>query len=134
VNFFLDNCLSPRYAGSLHILSQRDGHRVIHLSEMFERDVTDPTWIRALAESKDDWTIVSGDSRILRTPHLKAVWLASGLTAFFLDQGWMKVSYWDQVAALVRWWPKIIDQASLVERGAGFEVPFRSAGRFKLIR
>lgn len=134
MNFFLDNCLSPRYARSLHVLSERDGHSVVHLSEKFERDVTDPTWIRALAASDHDWTIVSGDSRILRTPHLKAVWLESGLTAFFLDQGWMKVPYWEQVAALVRWWPKILEQAGLVEKGAGFEVPYRSSSRFKLVR
>jgi len=26
VKFFLDNCLSPRYAKSLDILSEKDGH------------------------------------------------------------------------------------------------------------
>ena len=133
MRFFLDNCLSPLYALSLNVLSERDGHKVVHLSEMFDRSATDPTWIRAL--SKDgDWVIVSGDTRILKTPELKAEWLNSGLTAFFLGPGWMNAKYWTQVAMLVRWWPSILEQARLVERGTGFEVPYRSPGRFKLIR
>jgi hypothetical protein len=133
VRFFLDNCLSPLYAQSLNVLSERDGHSVVHLSEMFERSVTDPTWIRALSK-EGDWIIVSGDTRILKTPELKAEWLNSGLTAFFLASGWMNVKYWPQAAMLVRWWPSILEQARLVERGTGFEVPYRNTGRFKLIR
>jgi hypothetical protein len=133
VKFFLDNCLSPRYAQSLHILSERDGHAVVHLMDKFDRAATDPTWIQGLGEERD-WVIVSGDTRILKTPQLKAEWLASGLTAFFLGSGWMNATYWAQVGMLLRWWPGILDQSRLVERGTGFEVPYQSPGRFKLIR
>jgi hypothetical protein len=133
VRFFLDNCLSPRYAESLHILSDRDGHEVTHLKDKFERDVRDPVWIRKLGEEKE-WVIVSGDTRIIRTPQLKAEWLASGLTAFFLSPRWMHAKYWPQIGMLLRWWPKILEQSALVERGAGFEVPYQSPGRLKVIR
>ncbi|MFL6195177.1 MAG: hypothetical protein ACJ75H_13465 [Thermoanaerobaculia bacterium] len=133
MKFFLDNCLSPRYAQSLHILSERDGHSVVHLMDKFDRDATDPTWIRGLSR-EGDWVIVSGDTRILKTPQLKAEWLSSGLTAFFLGSGWMNLAYWPQAGLLVRWWPSILDQARLVERGTGFEVPHHAPGRFKLIR
>lgn len=133
MRFFLDNCLSPRYAQSLHILSERDGHKVVHLREMFDRDATDPTWITGL-KAEGDWIIVSGDTRIPKTPELKAEWLKSGLTAFFLGSGWMNVTYWAQIGLLLRWWPGILEQARLVEQGTGFEVPYRPPGRFKLIR
>jgi hypothetical protein len=46
----------------------------------------------------------------------------------------MNVAFWAQAAMLVRWWPSILDQARLVERGTGFEVPYRALGRFKLVR
>lgn len=100
--------------------------------EKFARDATDPLWIRQLGEEKD-WVIVSGDTRIIRTPQLKAEWLQSGLTAFFLSPRWMHAKFWDQVSALFRWWPNILESARLVERGTGFEVPYQK-GRLKVIR
>lgn len=132
MNFFLDNCLSPRYAKSLDALSGRDGHGVVHLQDRFPRDARDPDWIRALG-SESDWVVVSGDTRIVRSVELRKEWRAARLTAFFLAPGWMKVSYWPQIAMLVRWWPRILEQARLVERGTGFEVPFRAPGQFKPI-
>lgn len=108
MRFFFDNCLSPRYAQSLNILSERDGHTVTHLMEKFDRSATDPFWISGL-KAEGSWVIVSGDTRILKTPELKAEWLRSGLTAFFLGTGWMNVTYWAQISFLLRWWPSILD-------------------------
>ncbi len=130
MNIFLDNCLSPRYAKSLDALSDRDGYRVYHLQDKFSRDAKDPDWIRALG-AEGNWIIVSGDTRIIRSVELRKEWSSARLTAFFLAPGWMKVSYWPQITMLVRWWPKILEQARLVERGTGFEVPYRPPGKFK---
>jgi hypothetical protein len=126
VRFFLDNCLSPRYAKSLDALSEKDGHKVFHLQDKFPRDAKDRDWIRTLGR-ESDWIIVSGDTRILTTPELKNEWAQSRLTAFFLASQWMNAPYWQQIASLVKWWPAIIDQSRLVERGSGFEVPFRTS-------
>lgn len=130
MNFFLDNCLSPRYAQSLNVLSERDGYRVFHLQDKFPRDVKDAEWIKGLGK-EGGWGIVSGDTRILKTPELRKEWAQARLTAFFLGRGWMNVPYWPQVVLLVRWWPAILEQARLVERGTGFEIPYRAPGRFK---
>lgn len=130
MNFFLDNCLSPRYAKSLNALSERDGHEVVHLVDKFPRDSTDPHWIRSLG-AEGDWAIVSGDTRIIKSKELRREWQAARLTAFFLASGWMKISYWDQITMLTRWWPRILSQAALVQRGTGFEVPYRAPGTFK---
>lgn len=129
MSFFLDNCLSPKYARCLDILSEKDGHKVFHLQDKFPRDARDQDWIRALG-TEGDWVIVSGDTRILRTAELKAEWARSRLTAFFLASGWMNAGYWSQIANLVKWWPSILEQSRLVDLGTGFEVPFRSS-RFK---
>jgi hypothetical protein len=130
VRFFLDNCLSPRYAQSLDILSQRDGYRVVHLQHKFPRDVKDPDWLRALGE-EGGWVVISGDTRIVRNAELKREWSKACLTTFFLSAGWGNASYWSQIGLLVRWWPSILEKARLVELGSGFEVPFRMSGRLK---
>jgi predicted nuclease of predicted toxin-antitoxin system len=132
VKFFLDNCLSPRYAQVLDILSSDDGHKVFHLRDRFARDVEDHDWITQL-KKEGDWVIVSGDTRITKAPHLKAVWLDSKLTAFFLGKGWMNTRYWDQVTLLVRWWPTILETAARIETGTGFIVPYRTH-RLEIIR
>ncbi len=132
MRFFLDNCLSPRYAESLDILSANYGHSVTHLGQRFGRNVTDQYWIREL-RSEGDWVIVSGDSRIATSPPLKAIWLESGLTAFFLDRGWMNIRYWEQIALLVKWWPEILHTAQKFEAGSGFVIPCRGH-RLKIIR
>ena len=101
--------------------------------EKFNRNTADLVWIRQLGAEKD-WVIVSGDTRIIKTPQLKAEWLLSGLTAFFLSPRWMSATYWPQISMLLRWWPNILEQSGLVESGAGFEVPYQAPGRLKVIR
>lgn len=132
MRFFLDNCISSRYAEVLHILSERDGHSVIHLGSKFPRNTTDEGWLRALA-AEGDWVIVSGDTRILTKPVLRGEWERTHLTAFFLASGFMNARYWQQIGIIMLWWPDILEQARLVERGTGFEVPFRRSGRLKPI-
>ena len=132
MRFFLDNCLSPRYAQALHILSEKDGHEVVHLEDKFPRNSADKDWIRGL-RGEGEWIIVSGDMRIVKSPELKHEWAQSGLTAFFLGQGWMNLRYWDQVSLLVSWWSRVIEQSRFVEPGTGFELPHRGPKRFRAI-
>jgi hypothetical protein len=56
----------------------------------------------------------------------------SGLIVFMLARAWSSQQHWSQAAALVRWWPKIIEQAQLVTGGAAFEVPFGFSGKKRL--
>jgi len=126
VKFFLDNNLSPAFARALHALSDRDGHEVRHLSEKFDRDITDVEWIRALA-GEGDWVVVSGDTRIPKNPAERQAWLEAQLTTFFLGKGWTNLSLWDQAWKLVQWWPRIIDQARNVQPPAAFLVPVKGS-------
>lgn len=134
MRFFLDNCLSPQYAKALDALSEPDGHEVRHLRDLFEpRNIADEEWLSALSR-KGDWVVVSGDMRIFKSPQLRQIWIDSRLTTFFLGRGWMNQSFWEQSWWLVRWWPHILDQAALVVRGTGFEVPAKPSGKFRTLR
>ena len=133
MKFFLDNCLSPRLSRALANLVEVDGHEVVHLAERFARDEPDESWIPKLG-AEGGWVIISGDSRIVRSPHLRAIWRASGLTAFFLARSWLGMSLLDQAWRIIRWWPVIVSQAELVSPGAGFEVPAKPTMKFRQIR
>jgi len=132
LRFFLDNCLSPRHAKALNSLSPPE-YPVSHLSDVFaKRNTRDEEWLPALS-IQGGWVVVSGDTRIFKSPHLKQIWLESKLTAFFLAKGWMNQQFWDQAWWLVRWWPQVIEQARLMESGTGFEIPAKSHGKFRLL-
>jgi hypothetical protein len=53
-----------------------------------------------------------------------------------LTKAWTSHRYWEKAAQVVRWWPRIMEQAGLVEGGAIFEVLWRFSGKgkFKALR
>jgi hypothetical protein len=132
VKFFLDNNLCPAYAPALSSLSEREGCIVKHLSEKFDRNIRDEDWLPRLSR-EGDWIVVSGDLRIFKLPHLREAWNQSRLTTFFLAKGWLNRPFWEQAWWLVRWWPSIMNQASMIAPGYGFEVPAKPTGKFRLL-
>ena len=131
MRFFLDNCLSPRYARALRILAEVQGYDIRHLSEKFDRSSPDVVWIPALAAEKD-WVIVSGDPRISRNKAERKAWRESRLTAFFFEDKWSNRGYWTQAQDVVAWWPKIVLEARKAKPGAGYLIPVK-AKEFKVI-
>lgn len=126
MRFFLDNCLSPKFAQALSILaSPWQDYPIVHLTEKFERDTPDTTWIGLLAK-EGDWVIVSGDYRIARSKVEQAAWHESGLTAFFFGDPFSKKNSWTQAEEIVRWWPKIVLKAKESPKGSGFLMPFKA--------
>jgi PIN like domain len=124
VRFFFDNNLPPPIAKALDALTSAEGHSVVHLRDRFPPDVTDVEWLTTRGQ-EGNWIIVSGDLRIIENRHERAAWLEGKLTAFFLKPGWMNQPLWIQAWHLIRWWPKIVDQARKVHPGAGFLVPMK---------
>ncbi len=129
MKFFFDNCISHRLAAAIGALSE---YEVSHLRDKFSADTPDTEWLRKLSE-EGDWIIISGDTRIFKTPHELAAWQSVGLTGFFWAQQWLKINKWDHAWRLMRWWPKIEEQAKLVEAGAAFEIPLKHTSRFRPI-
>jgi hypothetical protein len=112
-------------------LSQPWGHRVVHITEKFSANTPDIEWVSRLAE-EGGWIVLSHDRAMTRrAPELEAL-RRSGLTVFMLARAWSSQKMWDQAAALVRWWPRILEQAELIAGGAVFEVPFGFSNKKKL--
>lgn len=109
----------------MKVLNENQGHGITHLREKFPEGADDPVWIFALGV-EEGWIIVSGDPQITRGRAEREAWRESKLTAFFLGSGWASRKYWVQIEELVRWWPKIIEQAQKAEKGTGFILPFKA--------
>ena len=124
MKFFLDNCVSPKFAKALRILAEYQGYEIVHLSEKFDRSVRDVDWIVKLSE-ESDWVIVSGDQRISRNRSERAAWEESGFTAFFFGDGWASRGYWNQAADIVKWWPEIVLEARKAKAGTGYIIPVK---------
>lgn len=134
MRFFFDNNLSPHLAKALAALCRPEGVAVEHLRHRFPKNITDVEWIDRLAK-EGEWSVITQD-RLIRNPLEKEAFRQSGLTAFVLTRAWASHRYWEKAARLVRWWPRIMEQAELIEGGAAFEVPWRFSGKgkFKTLR
>jgi len=102
---------------------------VIHLRSRFAPNTPDIDWIQELALEKN-WTIISGDAFRKRNGVERKVLRQSGLSVFVLQSSWANFQYWEKTAQLLRWWPRIVDQANSVDQIA-MEVPWRVAGKFR---
>lgn len=131
MNFFCDANISLHLAHALHALSLPNGHSVIHLTDRFRADTADVIWVEALSK-EGSWSVLTQDRAMARHPVEQEALRRSGLTVFMLARGWSSQKHWDKAAALVRWWPKIIEQAGLVIGGAAFEVPWGFTGKKRL--
>ncbi len=132
MKFLLDNNLPPAPAEALNALSRAGGDEVFHLRQRFLPSTPDHAWIGSLA-TEGHWAIVSHD-RFTKNELERNALQVSGFIVFVLTRGWSGLPFWDKVALLVRWWPRILEQARLVESG-GFLVPPRygAKGRFKSV-
>ena len=130
MNFFFDNNLSPYLARAIGALSEPDGIQVIHLRDKFAPSTPDIIWLAELAK-EGGWAIISQD-RLTRNQLEKEALRRSGLVAFILAKGSSSLREWDKAWRIVRWWPRILEQAELIAGGAAFEVPVRFVGKGKL--
>ena len=110
MKFFIDNCLPPRVARSLHGFVQDQGHLVVHLRDRFPPDTPDEDWIAALAQ-EGEWVVITADQNINKKPVQRMAWQDSGLTGFFLKKGWMDGPE-EQAARLIKIFALMVDIAT----------------------
>jgi PIN like domain len=103
--------------------------KVSHLRDLFPPNTPDLDWLNELAAEKG-WTIISLDAFRKSAGAERKVIRESGISVFVLQPSWAAYPYWDKTAQLVRWWPRIVEQANLVEAIA-MEVPWKLSGKFK---
>jgi PIN like domain len=104
---------------------------VVHLTDRSPPSIDDRTWMAALGD-EGGWVVISGD-RDHRNRIEPEAWRRSGLVVFFLGSGWRLMRHVETAWRLLRWWPRIEEQARLVTAPAAFEIPVRyGTGRFSL--
>lgn len=126
MNFFIDNNLPPPLAYALRELSKPEHHKVEHLRERFAANTPDQDWIRALA-TEGGWAVVTHDN--LNKGLEREALRQAGLLVFFLDKSWTDHKFWEKAHNLVKWWPRIIEQAGGIQGGAAFRVKWNFSGK-----
>lgn len=133
MKFFLDANLPRCWAGCLAACSgsqyPNEVGSVVHLRDRFPPATADVDWLEALGNERD-WCVISGDAFRKRNGAERKVIRDCGLSVFVLQSSWANYQYWEKTAQLMRWWPRIVEQAVAVESIA-MEVPWKIAGKFK---
>ena len=134
MKFLFDHNLSPHLARAIAALSLPHNHTVIALRERFPPSTKDADWLTELAK-EGGWVVISQD-RFKKGSLEKEAIRSSGLITFILKKGWSNHDGWEKAHRLVRWWPRIIQQAEGVTGGAAFYVPlqFQGKGKFEAVQ
>ena len=127
MRFLFDRSLAPGLSRALAALSAPDGHEVHHIAERFGPEVADADWIGRLVE-EGGWTLVALEARAAKNRHERDAWRRSGLTVVLLNRAWAGLPLWEQARRLVRWWPRIVDQAGQLPPGQILKIPVRYRG------
>jgi len=126
VKFFVDNNLPPALAHALRELSKPENHVVLHLKDRFATDTPDVDWIKSLS-NEEGWIVVTHDN--LNKGLEREALRRAGLLVFFLDKSWKDHKFWEKAHNLVKWWPRIIEQAGGIQGGAAFKVKWNFSGK-----
>ncbi len=129
MKFFFDRNWSPHLAAAIRELCRSERHEVIYLDERFPKTCPDVEWIGTLAK-EGGWSIVTMD-RLRKNAAEREALRSTGILTFIFTGQWSHLKEWDKAAALVRWWPSIMNVSSAVASGA-FEVPVKFSGKGKL--
>ena len=127
MKFILDMNLSPYLARAIAALCVPDNLTVAHMKDKFRSNTPDIEWIEALS-AEGNWVIISHD-RFHKNQLEKEALRRTGLIVFVLKKQWSSQKHWEKSSQLIRWWPRIMEQADLVAGGAVFEVPYRFSGK-----
>ena len=133
MKFFFDNNLPPPLAHAIRELSKPDDHTVFHIKDRYSANTLDVDWIDSLSK-EGGWVVITHDNfnKGLEREALRQ----AGLLVFFLDKSWSDHKFWEKAYQLVRWWPRIVEQAGGIQGGAAFKVTwnFNGKGKFEQIR
>ena len=129
MKFFFDNCISPKLARALHILSP--DHEIRHLRDKFPEAAKDVDWIVKLGEEKE-WVIFSLD-KLWRVPQQRQALIEARVVCFFFMPGWNQ-EIWVQSSRLFALWPTFTKTAGESNQGDCYRVPFKGQqfDKFKL--
>ena len=101
------------------------------LPDLFGRGAKDLEWIPEAAKIDPKPVIVGGDGRILKNRVECAALKTSAMSFVYLASGWTGLSWNERVPKMVKAWPAIVSECSLLRRPAVLGV---SVGSGKVTR
>lgn len=126
----IDENLPPTLARAINAIARNYDHEVVHVRDLVEGGTTDLALFEAAIQN-DVSVHVTQDHHHRRPAEREAI-ARLGLTVFVLAKGWRTLNHYDRAARLLEWWPKMMQQAKLIEPGAMFRVPHARASGARL--
>jgi len=122
---FFDASISFRLCGMIDALEE---HRrsIVHATNhpklqaganRLGNSTPDVAWIKILGDDDLDWVAISGDTKIVDTPHEREALKNSGITFFAFDRYFTNADRYGQALQLVQMWPRIIQATDACQLG-----------------
>lgn len=130
----IDENLPPALAQAIHAIACSDDHEVVHVRDFVKGGTTDLALFEAAIRANIRVHVTLDHHQ--RRPAEREAISRLGLTVFVLAKGWNTLNHYERAARLLEWWPKMMQQADLVQPGAMFRVPHAraSGGRLTQIK
>ena len=119
MKYFLDNCLSPKYAAMLTAVSATDTV-VMALRQEYEESTPDEEWIPKLGAN--GWVLISKDREQRKKPELRKALAQNRVTAFYLAKSFDHQPLMEVAWRLVKYWSKITHMGQNSRKGSQFLV------------
>lgn len=116
MTFLFDACVSSNLVAILKLL----GVDALHLHDRFSPDTPDPEWLPEVG--RKGWVLVTADGRINRNPAERQLLREAGMTTFFLVRDFPRMTIFEQVSCIAKWWPRIAAEAAKNRPGTHLRV------------
>jgi hypothetical protein len=126
LKFFVDHCLSPKYAQILGAMGLCD---VTSLREHFPENTQDVVWIKELGAR--GWILLTKDRSQRSKPPERAALKSEGVIAFYLAGTFDHALLKDQAWRVLKFWPDIVTRAHAAKKGDSYII--RINGRIDLM-
>ncbi len=119
MKYFLDNCLSPKYAAMLTALSE-PGTDVVALRHYYPVNEKDKEWIPEVGTN--GWILITKDRKQRSKPEERRALVENSVTAFYLAKSFDSQPLMEVAWRLVKYWTKITMMAEAAKKGTLFLV------------
>lgn len=117
-------------ARTLHGYISSHGHSAHHARDLNLERVSDIEWISTLAQSKEEWILVTGDLRIHKNGAERTAYRQARLKGVVLAPAFQRIPLGRACASLIARWDELVDFLSttnppvLVRLNIGFRSKF----------
>ena len=135
MNFFFDNCTSPKLASTIDGYVRNPNSQAVHIRDCaaagleIPASATDVQWIEALGADPREWIVVTGDARIRKVAAERAAFRRARLKGFLLPPSYQKIPVNQQASALLWRWPDLVDVIARFGAPTLIGVPLSKSGK-----